>query len=399
MQGKTSRLLKSQIEQVMSLWQERALAQVESANTVENLALRDSLPLYLTHLSDALASNRKMDMRSVEIHDEEAVRIGKLHGADRARSAEYGLTEVIFEYHLLREVIFEVLETDGPLTQLERDIILDSIEQAVNDAAVKFTEAHAAVQQRFISTLTHDLRTPITAAKVNAQLIGRRPDNVEMCKKSANMIVASLGRLDTMIHDLLDVGRLGAGAAITFAFSDGDLEAITRGVVAELALIHGDRFVVQADGDFRGNWACDGLRRAMENLLGNAIKYSTPQTLVTVYLRQFETQIEIEVHNLGAPIRKEDQVRLFEAYSRTKSAEKGTAKGWGVGLTLVKGVVAAQKGVLRVKSDQGEGTSFIIAIPRDPALHEIEDADEMSPATGLTRNIGQASSDQSQKTS
>ena len=70
--------------------------------------------------------------------------------------------------------MFHVLEADGPLAQGPRDIVLDSIEQAVNDAAVKFTEMHADIQQTFINTLTHDLKTPIWVARMNANVILKR---------------------------------------------------------------------------------------------------------------------------------------------------------------------------------------------------------------------------------
>ena len=94
-----------------------------------------------------------MDIKSVLIHDKESIRIGKLRGADRAGHAGYRLTEVIFEYNILREVIFHIMEKEGPFTDLERDIVLDSIEQAVNDAAVTFSEVHEAIQQTFLNTL------------------------------------------------------------------------------------------------------------------------------------------------------------------------------------------------------------------------------------------------------
>jgi hypothetical protein len=158
MAGQNSNRLKDSIEKIMRLWTERSLKEVPSAVSANALALRDSLPIYLNHLSEALATNRKMDVKSVLAHDKEAVRIGSLHGADRAGNTSYILTEVIFEYHILREVIFQVLEEAEPLDSLQRDIILDSIEQAVNDAAVKFTDVHADIQQKFIDTLTHDLR-------------------------------------------------------------------------------------------------------------------------------------------------------------------------------------------------------------------------------------------------
>src|SRR3954470_23880737 len=151
MAGISSNLLKEKKEIVLCSWEERCKREVPSAETGAALALRDSVPRYLDHLSEALATNRKMDFKSVFTHDQESSRIGRLHGADRASNRSYVLTEVIFEYHILREVIFQTLETDGQLSAAQRDIIFDSIEQAVNDAAVEFSEVHADIQQKFIN--------------------------------------------------------------------------------------------------------------------------------------------------------------------------------------------------------------------------------------------------------
>jgi hypothetical protein len=101
-----------------------------------------------------------MDFKSVLAHDDTATRIGKMHGADRASNRSYNLGEVIFEYHILREVLFQTLEEDGPVAPYQRDIILDSIEQAVNDAAVEFSQVHTDIQKKFINTLTRHLKTP-----------------------------------------------------------------------------------------------------------------------------------------------------------------------------------------------------------------------------------------------
>ena len=88
---------------------ERCLKEVASAASAGTLALRNSLPLFLDHLCEALATNRRMDVEAVACHHRESVRIGKLHGADRASNRSYQLREVIFEYHLLREVLFDIL--------------------------------------------------------------------------------------------------------------------------------------------------------------------------------------------------------------------------------------------------------------------------------------------------
>lgn len=363
MSGIASCCLKDKKETLLSLWEERCIKEVSSADKVSQLALRNSVPTYLEHLSEALATNRKMDVRSILAHERESTRVGEMHGADRADTKNYALTEVIFEYHILREVIFQVLETDEPLAPVPRDIILDSIEQAVNDAAVKFSDVHADIRQQFINTLTHDLKNPLTAASMYAQLISRRPDQADACATSANKIVGNLNRLEAMIDNLLDANRIRAGEALALQFTQCDLDAVIRAVVEEMAIMYGSRFSLDSKEPVEGYWSCDGMRRAVENLIENAVKYSAPDTPIAVSLRRGKKSVELTVHNQGAPIPKNEIPTLFQQYRRSKSAQEGTKSGWGLGLTLVKGVVDAHNGTARVESEKGKGTSFILQIP------------------------------------
>lgn len=118
-----------------------------------------------------------------------------------------------------------MLEADGPSAQGPRDIVLDSIEQAVNHAVVKFTELHADMQQRFIHTLTHDLKTPIWVARIDANVISKRAGLTDPDKNSIINVLISLNRLDSMIHDLLDASRVRAGEH-HFQFIQCDVEAL-----------------------------------------------------------------------------------------------------------------------------------------------------------------------------
>lgn len=361
--GITSNRLSCEKEKILSLWEERCLQEVTSARTASNLALRNSLPMYLDHLGEALAANRKMDVKSVLVHDTESVRIGRLHGADRAGTASYVLTEVILEYSILRCVIFERLETDGQLSAIQRDIIFDSIEQAVNDAAVKFSEVHADIQQKFVTTLTHDLRTPITSAKMAAQLILKRSDRPDDCVRSAARIVGSLSRVSSMINDLLDVSRLRAGEELSLAFSHCDLAFIVRDVVDEMSDVLENQIKFICTETLEGYWGSDGLRRVTENLVGNAAKYGESGKPITVSLSGSESMVKLVVHNEGLPIPEHEIPLLFQQYRRTKTARESSKTGWGLGLTLVKGVVDAHKGEASVTSSIDRGTSFILKLP------------------------------------
>ncbi|MBA2486686.1 MAG: sensor histidine kinase, partial [Nitrospira sp.] len=119
-----------------------------------------------------------------------------------------------------------------------------------------------------------------------------------------------------------------------------------------------------SSGPLDGNWGSDGLKRAVENLIGNAVKYGSSGAPITVSLKAGIEAIELTVHNEG-PVLAEDEIpRLFQNFGRAARAEDGTQSGWGLGLTVVKGVVEAHKGKVRVESGEGKGTRFALEIPR-----------------------------------
>lgn len=361
-----ARRLQANKERLLGLWVERCLKEVTSASSAGTLALRDSLPLFLDHLCDALASARKMDVDSVASHIHESLRIGKLHGADRASNRSYLLREVIFEYHILREVLFQELETDGPMPTIPRDIVLDSIEQAVNDAVIEFTKVQADIQQEFVDTLTHDLRTPLAVAKMNAQITLKRGGLAEPAIAAQNNILISLNRLDSMIQNLLDGSRIRGGERLWLQFTNCDLAVVIREVVEEMRMVYGPRIVAVSEGELHGNWGADGLKRAVENLIVNAVKYGADETPITISWNSSIETIKVTVLNEGAVIPDQEIPRLFQKFRRAMSSEVDTRQGWGLGLTLVKGVVDAHKGKIDVASAVGIGTRFTLEIPCSP---------------------------------
>lgn len=231
---------------------------------------------------------------------------------------------------------------------------------------VKNLEKERDLREQFVSILTHDLRTPLTAAKMTAQLIARRPEKIEKNQILADKLVGSIDRMDQMIKDLLDANRIRAGESLAMAMSPCDMRAIVSETLKELSSSYGDRFMLETDRvPVGGYWNAEGVRRMLENLVSNAVKYGVPDQLITVRIKPIHDSLQIIVHNFGNPILPEDLPFLFQPFHRTSSAQSGEKKGWGLGLTLVRGVAEAHGGSVKVVSNESEGTSFIVELPRD----------------------------------
>jgi PAS domain S-box-containing protein len=218
-------------------------------------------------------------------------------------------------------------------------------------------------RDQFVATLSHDLRNPLAGARGNAELLEKYWNRLEDKEKTIARVIANIDRADRMVQDLLDVTKLRAGGGFDLVYGELDLATGTREVLEELSVHHGDRFSLQIHGDFQGSWPLDGIRRVIENLAGNAIKYGSDTTPVTVTLTRNADAVTLSVHNWGDPISPTDQNGLFEPFRRAKQAVKKGRKGWGLGLTVVHGIAGALQGRIVVESAAETGTTFSVVFP------------------------------------
>lgn len=220
------------------------------------------------------------------------------------------------------------------------------------------------MRDRFVSALSHDLRTPFAVARVSAQLLKRKADNKESIFQIADKIISNMDRADRMIRDLLDANRIKSGEGIQLNYQEVILNLTVEFVVSELEDLYGSRFVVvNNSGEVRGQWDVSAIQRIIENLAGNAIKYGDKNAPVTITVERNGTEAILSVHNEGTPIAPVDQSNLFIQYRRTESALKSDQRGWGIGLSLVKGLAHAHGGSVTVVSNASQGTTFFVHLP------------------------------------
>lgn len=354
--------LQQNAEKIMQMWEIRARQEVSASLHQDSLALQNSLPQFLKQLVAELSTRSERTSAQIEAHNVESTRIGKQHGHERAGYADYSMTQLIFEYHILRQVLFQVLEEEAPLGARDRDIIIDSIEQAVNDAATQFSQTLQDIQELFMVTLTHDFRNSINVVKMGTQLTLRRLEQGDNHVDVAVRMISAINRLDSMIQDLLDASRLRAGQSLKFEFQECCLHTLVQDIVEDLKFTYGERFVVVSNPNIKSYCSRKEIRRVIENLAINAVKYGAPNTPITLTLEQTETHISLTMHNQGNPIPPDAQSILFQQFRRSAFAQQ--EKGWGLGLFLAKSLVEAHQGTIAVERTASKGTSFIIKLPR-----------------------------------
>jgi PAS domain-containing protein len=220
---------------------------------------------------------------------------------------------------------------------------------------------------QFVATLSHDLRNPLASAQANAEVILKYPAKVADTKKLLKKISANIQRADGMIQDLLDTTRMRTGRKLELVWQGCDLRDVVEDVLEDMSLIYGDRFKLSIDGEFKGSWPCSGIRRVLENLIGNAVKYGLPSLPVTVELKRVLGLVNLSVKNQGNPIPHELTTELFEPFRRAKLSGTQSQRGWGLGLAMVHGVSQALDGRVDVESSPGAGTIFRLSFPERKA--------------------------------
>jgi signal transduction histidine kinase len=219
------------------------------------------------------------------------------------------------------------------------------------------------IQKQFISSLSHDLRTPLTGARMGVELLMR--DLPESQHSKLSRVLQNIDRVDQMIRDLLDANRIQSGEDLSLEMKPNHLNWIIKEVLQNLSMIYGPRFHFLELQDIHGVWCKKSLFRMLENLLLNAYKYGHENAPITIKASEVDGHVCIGVHNIGNPIPEADRHRLFHQFQRLDPVHNNNQNGWGLGLALVKWLAEAHNGFVDVHSNKLEGTTFEIHIPLD----------------------------------
>lgn len=234
------------------------------------------------------------------------------------------------------------------------------------------------LRERFVMTLTHDLRSPLTIAKLTADAVLRAPERYDDRDERARhlqRVARSLVRADEMIQSLLDANMIESGRPLPITVDDCDLVAIAREVVDDASAVHPGRVVLEGDDSVRGFWNEGQIRRVIDNLVNNALKYGSVDAPIKVCVLGHPSRaqdVTITVNNRGPVIPADHLPKLFLPFHRVDDETTEQRKrGWGIGLTLVKGIAEAHGGHVLVESDATRGTTFTIVLPRTGAVDAI----------------------------
>lgn len=254
--------------------------------------------------------------------------------------------------------------SDRKKIEAEKEVLLKREKEArsIAEKNIAGLEFERHLRDQFVNTLTHDLRNPLAIAKMSSHLIRKKSED-ERIIDLASKVINSLDRIDRMIKDLLDANRIRAGYPLLLELAECNVSLLTSDVVEECISVYGPRFKLETPKDLCAFISGKEYIRLLENLIGNAVKYGSEKEILIKLEKVNGEHFQVSVHNWGNPIPLENQKNLFEPFSRTSEAEAGGKKGWGLGLTLVRGVAEAHGGNVKVQSNEKEGTTFTVTFP------------------------------------
>jgi signal transduction histidine kinase len=239
--------------------------------------------------------------------------------------------------------------------------------------------AVARLQSDFVSAVSHEFRTPLTTLCQLTELLvrGRVASEGDRQTYYAHLHAES-DRLRRLMDGLLNFGQLEAGR-MPFRVEPLDASAfVTQSAAAfQQAQPAGHRFEIAAPPVPVVRADPEALRCAFWNLLENAVKYSPDAEVVRVAVTSRGRDVEIAVSDHGVGIPKDEQRRIFDSFVRGAAARERSIRGTGVGLALVRQMVRAHGGRIRVDSQPGAGSTFTISLPATATARVSEHSDEI----------------------
>jgi signal transduction histidine kinase len=245
------------------------------------------------------------------------------------------------------------------------------------DNARLYREAQTALRVRtdFLSMAAHELRTPLTPIQLQLESLSRRlrrlpiADEIAAARMSDKLgvAIAQTRRLSSLVERLLDVSRIGSGR-IDLRLEDVDLSEVVEQVVTRLTPDlenAGCALLLRTPGPVVGRWDRFRVEQVITNHVSNAIKYGAGKPIeVDIEATPTRATLRVRDHGIGIPLDK--QPRIFEKFERAVGGY--SYGGFGLGLWIVRQIVDALEGTVRVVSQPGEGSTFTVELPRRPAI-------------------------------
>jgi PAS domain S-box-containing protein len=242
---------------------------------------------------------------------------------------------------------------------------IQNIGSAITMQDISYIKELDRLKSDFVHTVSHDLRSPLTSVLGYTELLERVGPLNEQQRDFLQKLQGSVHHITTLVNDLLDLGRLEAGfdtrrehvqleGVLNYTVDTFDAQIKKKNI--ELSVEMDDDLLPIRANPIR-------IRQMLDNLVGNAIKYSPEGGRIQITVRHMsDQQLIIEVKDSGPGIPSNEQGRIFEKFYRASNVP-AKAAGSGLGLAIVKSIVESHQGRVWVESTIGQGAAFFVVLP------------------------------------
>lgn len=245
------------------------------------------------------------------------------------------------------------------------DILVKRVEERtaeVMDLMQRMEDTRTS-QQRFVADASHDLRTPLTIVRAELDLLRLRPEHDHRTRESLDRIHAESKRLDQLANDLLLLATLDS-LSPDDTTQVAQLEELVIDAVSDLSLLSREKNIIwniEIEDSTEIRCAKPMVRRALMNLLENAIEHSDPGGIIRIGVKSRDNRVLLEIEDDGCGIAPENIGHVFDRFYRTDVARN--TSGTGLGLAIVKSVMDAHDGDVAIESHVGKGTLVRLFFP------------------------------------
>lgn len=368
-----SSFLIKNIEPILQEWENFARTILTDCKPLDSEGLRDHAELMLRAIADDLRTHQTRQEqveKSKGLAATEDDSAAKIHAITRLM-AGFTIEQVTSEFRALRtSVISHWMRHVKAGEEFEVEDMIrfnEAIDQALAESISSYAAAVQASRDVFLGVLGHDLRTPLSAILLGADVLLRTDDLGTRATKIASRIYASVKRASHIVGDLLDFTRSQIGGGIPINRVLMDIAPACERIIDESRAVYPEAHIVVTmvecvEGEFDGG----RLEQVFSNLIGNAVQHGADHSPITVTLARTDETVQFTVHNMGTPIPSDVLTFIFNPmgrYSPEASMENGPYASLGLGLFIVDQIVSAHNGSIEVSSDPEMGTKFVVEIP------------------------------------
>jgi two-component system sensor histidine kinase SenX3 len=223
-----------------------------------------------------------------------------------------------------------------------------------------------SIRRDFVANVSHELKTPVGAIRLLSDAVSDAAGDVEAVRRFAARMQVESERLGRLVQQVIELSRLQGDDPLDEPAAV-QVDTLVERALDEVATDADARHLTVAHDGAKGLVVLgneEQLSLALNNLVANAVKYSADESTVVVSTRVTADGVEVAVTDQGVGIPPDELDRIFERFYRVDPARHRSTGGTGIGLSIVKHVVASHGGDVRVWSVEGQGSTFTMSLPR-----------------------------------